>query len=367
MRAKLPVFVLLNVMIQANAFAGEFEAGLVLDRVENLQGGIEETGETLANVDLTYELKTSEIGGPENGTFFAYILGNDGGDPSENVGDAQVTSNIETNDTVKVYELWYQHALSENNAITVGLHDYNSVFYGLDSSGLLINSSFGIGPEVAQVGPSIFSTTSVGVIFTSDRDNQYTYAAVYDGVPGDPDDDKGTHIKFDSGDGLFTAIEHGWLGGEDNPWKIGVGAWHHSAEVASPVDGAEVDSNFGIYSIGEKTFADKLSGFYQLGFASESKNAVSKYLGMGVTKEEFLSSKGSISAGIAIAMLGGDFKDENPGTESQEIAIELTYAYTYNDYLTIHPDVQYIVKPGFSEDLDNALVLTLRLESAISF
>ena len=60
-------------------------------------------------------------------------------------------------------------------------------------------------------------------------------------------------------------------------------------------------------------------------------------------------------------------EDSNMDEMTQEIAIELTYAYTYNDYLTIHPDVQYIVKPGFSEDLDNALVLTLRLESAISF
>ena len=48
----------------------------------------------------------------------------------------------------------------------VGLYDLNTEFDALESAGLFLNSSQGIGPEFAQSGlngPSIFPTTTLGL------------------------------------------------------------------------------------------------------------------------------------------------------------------------------------------------------------
>jgi len=76
----------------------------------------------------------------------------------------------------------------------------------IETAGLFINSSFGIGPDYAQSGqngPSIYPFTSVALrLAYQQTDNYYLQAAVFDGVSGDPDDSKGTHIRCSGGDGL---------------------------------------------------------------------------------------------------------------------------------------------------------------------
>ena len=44
-----------------------------------------------------------------------------------------------------------------------------------------------------------------------------------------------------------------------------------------------------------------------------------------------------------------------------ETAIELNYALSVNKYITIQPNVQYIINPGMSRENSNSLVTTLRL------
>ena len=68
-----------------------------------------------------------------------------------------------------------------------GLYDINSEFYRLQSAGLFLNSSFGIGPEFSQSGidgPSIFPRTALGVrVAYKPSGNVVLRAAAMDGVP----------------------------------------------------------------------------------------------------------------------------------------------------------------------------------------
>jgi porin len=60
---------------------------------------------------------------------------------------------------------------------------------------------------------------------------------------------------------------------------------------------------------------------------------------------------------------GGTF----PNLNSAEQLIELGYGYQATPWLTLRPNVQYIIEPGaFSgQDIDNALVLGLQVKAAL--
>jgi porin len=56
-----------------------------------------------------------------------------------------------------------------------------------------------------------------------------------------------------------------------------------------------------------------------------------------------------------------------PNLDSAEQLVELGYGYQATPWLTLRPNVQYIIEPGaFSgQDIDNALVLGLQVKAAL--
>ena len=93
-------------------------------------------------------------------------------------------------EAVKIYEAWYEHRFfDERLSLLAGLHDYNSEFDVLEYASDFLNSSFGISPDISQVGPSIFPTTALAPRGSrrSRPAGSYLLAALYDGVPGDPE------------------------------------------------------------------------------------------------------------------------------------------------------------------------------------
>ncbi|MGE0682955.1 MAG: carbohydrate porin, partial [Candidatus Binatia bacterium] len=149
------------------------EQGVSLEAVytgemfSNLSGGLRRKAVYLDNVDLMLTIDTERAFGWEGGRFFLYGLGNQGGNPSEHIGDIQIASNIEAPDTWKVFEAWFQQNLFRNRlSLLAGLYDVNSEFAVLKTADLFLNSSFGIGHAFAQSGkngPSIFPATSLGL------------------------------------------------------------------------------------------------------------------------------------------------------------------------------------------------------------
>ena len=63
-----------------------------------------------------------------------------------------------------MFEAHYEHRfLDDRLGVLVGLHDLNADFYVTEYSGLFLNKSFTIGPELTQIGPSVFPTTAPGI------------------------------------------------------------------------------------------------------------------------------------------------------------------------------------------------------------
>lgn len=245
--------------------------------------------------------------------------------------------------------------------LLVGLHDYNSTFYSLESAGLFTHPSFGIGPDTSQVGPSIFSTTATAVHLTFSAENNYLLAAVYDGIPGDPNNPRGTHVKFNSGDGVFGALEWGWINDGD---KFALGVWQHTAEVESPVSGEISDDNTGIYFIAEKNIHDVAVVFVQLGQADDHKNQLEYYGGAGVTFNTFWLDGDGLGLAVAQARNGDPYLAANSvfdlGPGRTETAWELTYFVPVVQHLSVQGSVYYIQNPSMNKNLDDALAIGAR-------
>ncbi len=216
----------------------EFEFVYTGEVFGNTTGGVQQGTDYLDNIDLILAVDAEKLISWKGASFQVYGLGNYGGSPSGTAGDFQSVSNIDSPNTWKLYEAWYQQNLFDDKlSFLVGLHDLNSEFDVIETAGLFLNSSHGIGVEYSQTGqngPSVFPTISLaGRVRVQPLDYLYIQTAVYDGVAGDPNDAEGTQIQFDSGDGVLIASEVGFLTEdfrEGLPYgKFALGGWAYTS------------------------------------------------------------------------------------------------------------------------------------------
>ena len=341
-----------------------FEGLLTLDALRiNPSDGSAIRG--LADLNLIFQMDTEGLGWWRGGTFSVFLLGDLGDDPSAELGDLQGINNIEAEDTAKLYEFWYEHRLfSDQLGILLGLHDLNSEFYVLESAGEFIQSSFGIGPDMSQATPSIFPTTALGLRLAVERDNWNALAAVYDGVPGDPDDPRGTHIILKSEDGLFLVAEGGFQRssyGEPGYLKGALGVWRNTAPFRDIQD-RQRDRNHGIYGIFEMEMRRDLHTFFQVGTAPHGRNEVESYLGVGLTHTNLFRSGDQLGVAAAQARMSSDLREDHPSVAPAETVLELIYSLPIGKNLALSPDVQYLINLGADRQTGNSWVWGLRLK-----
>ncbi|WP_372370814.1 carbohydrate porin [Candidatus Uabimicrobium sp. HlEnr_7] len=354
-----------------------FEIAYTGEVVSNVAGGVARQTEYLDNVDLIMSIDGEKLFGWSGSTFLIYGIGNYGGDPSENVGDAQGTSNIEAPDTFKLYEAWWQqNFFGDQLSFKIGLYDINSEFDVIEAAGLFLNGSHGIGADYSQSGvngPSIFPVTSLAArVLVQATQNIYLLAAVLDGIPGDPDDEVGTHVILKRDDGLLFAGEIGYITYSENDEsqvysKYALGGWYYTEEFE---DVAREDDfhrgNAGLYLLMEQTvICDGNSPrgvvYARIGAANSNVNQFAAYSGFGFAYTGLVPNRNEDSIGIAtaIAYNGNDFINAN-GANAFEASIEFTYLAQITPWFTLQPNIQYVINPGTDPDLDDAVVLALR-------
>jgi porin len=191
------------------------------------------------------------------------------------------------------------------------------------------------------------------------QDKFYLLLAAYDGVPGDPNNSRGTHIQFNKGDGVFKALEFGLT--EANRYKFALGGWQKTTEEASAVDGELTDKNQGFYIVGEKNLSENLYVFFQYGRADDAKNQLDEYWGGGVRLNNYWVEDDAMGLGAARAHNGLPFLRENPELEESETVWELTYFRPLAEHLNAQTSLYYVDNPSMMPELDNALALGVRL------
>jgi porin len=349
----------------------------------NLSGGIATGDRYLDNVDVTFDLDGEALFGIEGLKLFGYVLYNNGHVLSDElVGSAQGISNIEATEAVRLYELWSEWQLgSAPGSVRFGLYDLNSEFDAIETAGLFLNPSHGIGVDFSQSGgngPSIFPTTSLGMRIVTGRGPWSVQAAVLDGVPGDVEHPNRTRVRFDDEDGFLLVGEVNYR--HDNGLRFGAGYWQYTAdfddltalnEAGEPM---QRDDNAGVYVIVEtpQFFAgeadDGLRFFARAGHAQDHINPVTVYRGAGAVYTGLLADEDQLGLAIAVADLGDPYRlaQQSAGvaTQQREYNYELSYRLAVTEWLTLQPDLQYVVNPGMSPELDAAWVVGLRFEVA---
>lgn len=354
------------------------QIGYIGDLLHNASGGIRNGSAYLQNVDATIEFDVGRIIGGGGGSLFAYLLWNDASTFSDRYpGDAQGVSNIDAERALRLYEFWYEHRLADLLSLKIGLYDLNSEFDAVDSAALFLNSSHGIVPTYSQTGesgPSIFPVTSLSARLQWEfgKGNLLRYA-ILDAVPGDPENPSATAVKLSSREGVLHALEYNRSFSE--ALRLGLGAFSYSAEFEAIRESNAVGNvlkrsgNNGWYGFAEGTASfgaanrQTLSAFIRYGTANGALNPFDRYIGAGMMLSGFVPrrSDDQIGVSVATARCGTDFRAAN-NARSHETAFEFTYVLPVAERLQIQPDLQYILNPGADPELDNALVIGVRLE-----
>jgi porin len=370
----------------------------------NLGGGVRRGGTYTSNLNLQLSVDAAALFGWPDTIAYLDALWLQVGLPSSFIGDAQGVSSISAPNAIKLYEAWVQkNFLGNRVSLLAGLYDVNSEFYRLQSAGLFLNSSFGIGPEFAQSGvggPSIFANTSVGMrVAFKPAEGVVIRAAVLDGIPVDrPNGSRGI---FEPGDGALIVGEvavldrpqvstrpatgrlrigrQAMLGEYDA--KIAIGGWYYTAKFddlsESQPNGQPVQhrGSSGFYLLADQLLyrnpnqpERKLTGFVQAGLGDYRVDRFGSYLGTGLTAVGLLEGRAidEFGLGLAYARNGSHYISaqamQGAPVTNAEKTIELTYLIQVNSWLALQPDLQYVITPNTTTAIPNAWAFQLRIE-----
>ncbi|WP_299309943.1 carbohydrate porin [uncultured Croceicoccus sp.] len=325
------------------------------------EGGVKDGWRYLDNLDVVLEADLERAAGWKGATGQVYVLYNNGASLSELTGDIHIVSNIETGvRALRLYEAWIEQEIGDTASVKVGLYDLNSEFDALETSALFIGSAHGIGQDIAQTGengPSIFPVTSLSVrAQVQIDDGLLVRAAILDAVPGDLDRPSRTAIAL--GDGVLAIAEADWRMGA---LRLLAGGWRYS-EKQDRVDGRGEASSSGAYLRGETCLRGAeycgIAVFARAGIASGATNPYAAFLSGGVV----FSPREEEQVGLAVVhAIASDVPAVDEGRANSETVIEATYARLLTSWLSVQPDVQYVINPGASPGTRDALVMGLRV------
>jgi porin len=224
-----------------------------------------------------------------------------------------------------------------------------------------------------------------------------------DGVPVDRPDG-GIHL-FAPGDGVFAIGEIALLSradttatmynrrfligrGQSRPYrsKLAIGAWAYTTDFPDLSDtlasGAPVirHGSSGAYLIGDWVAWSAGSGrpttlalFTQLGLGDPEVEAVGGYVGAGLALTGLFRRRPSDQIGLAVAsaQMGSHFRRAQSATGTPttptETTLDLTYVANVASWVEVHPDVQYVIHPGGTLAVRNALVPGIQIAVSRTF
>jgi porin len=353
------------------------------DLLSNLSGGVARGSVWLMNSEAALNLDLDRLAGWNNASALIQFHAQHGADSiNDYTGSFGGVSNIETGTgTGQFFQAWLQKNSDDDRlSLLGGLYAVDSEFYVTDTSGLFLQPPYGIGSDIAQTGrngPPIFPVGALGVRAKYNGNGFYLQAALTDGVPGDPDNAHGTHIRLDDGDGSFAIAEFAYTP-QGAAGKSAIGLWRHTARVD---DLSETDAqgeplrraDRGAYFLAERTLLAEagdpeqgLSGFARFGMVNKNSYQSDWSGSVGFNYLGLFDGREDDAAGIAVSVSHASTKYRQlNSSETSETVIELTYRAQLLPWLAVQPDLQHIHNPNMDPALRDAWVAGARLEIAL--
>lgn len=348
------------------SFTGDFLA--------NVDGGTE-TGSTWAGLfDLELEADLEQLLGWKGTSFFTNVFYFHGQDLEENyVGSFDAISNIYSEADFNVFNLYLTQSLADDQVwIKAGQIAVDDDFMISDSAELFVNSTFGPLPTMSgNLSAPEFPLAAPGaVVHYEPVDGWFLQGAVYAGDAGEED-------SGNRGFDWRTGGQAGWVWfaelGHENDWLAGgvvkLGGFHASGEFENFKTGANERGLGSVYAVIDQQLRDSSNGipgtslFLRGGFVPNDDLAVvNGYVDGGVVFNDVVMEDDAFGLGISHIFFGDKYVDSvraggETATSSQTI-IEATAQFPLSGWLTVQPDIQYVIDPHFSGE--NALILGVR-------
>ena len=375
--------------------------------IGNASGGLKRGAVYEGLLEVGVHIDFEKLEWWEGGSFYVSSLFPHGRGPTEHlVGDLLAVSNIEAWESIRLYELWYEHSfLHDRMSLRLGQLLADSEFAYTGPGSLFLNSAFGwpafISGNTRNGGPAFYVAAPGVRVRVDPADWVFFQAGLYDGDPfDDPEGDPrrsrhGTRFDMDSEQGWLAIFETGLRtpAGEDErglPGEYKLGGWFHSGEFESNfhdaarqpyvITGAEPHrhgENYGVYVTAEQMVwreredtSEGLSLFSRIGISPEDRNLFGlvydggfTYQGLFPGREEDIAGVGLVYARISDDIRRRErveFAGSGIPASDYEMVLEISYAFQVGEWLSIQPDFQWVQHPGGSRALPDALVFGLR-------
>jgi porin len=356
------------------------------DFLANTSGGLKHGTAWLGHTEVRLGLDLDKLWGWD-GTSAFFLYHSDLGSKFNKhyVGSFAGVDNIEVGtNTTQFYQAWLQkNFLDDHISALVGLYAVDTEFYVTDTAGLFIQPPYGVGTDFAQAGengPPVFPLGALAgrLKLTSPTNSFYLQAAVTDGVPGNMDNPRGTHIRLGGGEGTLSIVELGYTPQYEGDSKqsaeifnkTAIGFWRYSAQFDA-IDGAPArHHNQGVYAMAERTLylepsqlTQGLAGFVRFGVASESVNQADWTSSLGLRYHGLITGRDDDIAGLGLTVNhAGDRYRRANDSKRYETDVEATYRIQATPYFAVQPTVQLIINPGMDLTIKNAWIVGSRFE-----
>jgi porin len=264
----------------------------------------------------------------------------------------------------RLQEGWIEQRLAGDRVgLLAGRYDLSTEFYLLPAAAVLINSSFGTGPEFSESGrkgPSLFPDTDIGGrLEVKPLPSLVLRTAIFSG---------------------FVIGEIAWV---PQDGKIAVGGWAYTGtfDDLSRTDGnggpIRHHGSGGVYAIAEYPVlrldgdsARRVTLFAQLGLGDGRISRFAAYTGGGIVVSGPWAERpgDQLALGVAAAHNGNEYiqlqRREGLRAERSEVTIELTYRFLATRWLYVQPDMQFVINPDTDPSRRNALVAGVRLTAS---
>jgi porin len=315
---------------------------------------------------------------------------------AEHVGNIFTVSNIAGFATARMNELWLQQNFAGDRiSIRVGQLGADSEFDLSTNSIVFLNGTFGWAPylstNIPNGGPS-YPLGTPGIRLALTPLNWLSYqGAVFQSNPFAQDVNRhGFRWDLSASNGYFSIHElnfrvnqssrssglpgtfkiGGWFDTAPDPNTNNAQAWNYGFYfVADQMlyrvtesDFAPVTDNKGQQSTAASPTNKGLGIFTHIGFTPPTSSFINFYVDGGLTYEGLIPARDNDVFGVAIAyghLSQNTLDSEGRSNPGYEIVLEATYQIELATWLSLQPDLQYVIHPS-GTNIPDALVLGAR-------
>ncbi|MEC9374402.1 MAG: carbohydrate porin [Planctomycetota bacterium] len=353
-------------------FGGEY----ILEWTDVASGGLhqDDSFRNLLSLDVRFDLERL-LGMTGASAYLQYLSVNAERGGSFDAGDIQIFSNIEVEESLDaLYEMWWEQRLFDDRIrIKLGKLDANTEFAAAGVADRFSNSSAGYSPTIFVL-PTYPDSAFSANIFVEPVDGYTIGYGFYDGaagVDGVPTGRRGPSTFFSDkrSDDYFHILEGaaGWnSAGSLGGGVLKIGGWLHTGDFER-FDGGFDDDTLGFYALFEQKLlhwatAQDEGGLYmfaQYGWADQQVSDFRQHIAGGLVALDPFGRDGD-STGVYLSY--ADLSDvPAAGYSEDEFVVDAYYRLQTTPFAFIQPEIQWIVNPSGNPDIDDALVLGVRV------